>query len=408
MAEEASTIDLNDSSHDFANMAIKTITEDPDKAPPVKETTQQVQKQPEAKKDEPKSRIPDSLFDPVKKDPDPKKDEPAKAAESEIDKIQRPDFKSPKAAEQWDSLRAKASEYEKKAADLEKKMAEREAKLAELDGKSKQAAELEAKYAEMEKKHRESMELVQKVNIELDPDFRRTFVDGRNKLIDHAKTIVEESGGNPRDIETALNLTGKSRVDALAEIAESMNSFQQGRLGRVIDSLTDLDKTAAEKRSNPEQYLSQRQQEEQQRAITAKEERAKHMNISYEEALSKAASEIEVLRRVEGMPEWNEQAENIMRKAKENWNGQLDMTSAASKFIAAEAMPVFRQLFLEQRKEASDWKQKYEQASEELAAINSNRPGMRTRSAAASSGKEMDFASRTIGTMNGSIPVSGQ
>ena len=404
--QEAPVIEAPDTPKDFAAMALQSLTTDadtptPKKEAPVKEATPPT-------KTEAKTNPLDVVFgDAGKKSDDApeKKDEPA---ESVLKEIAKPELKNPKASEQWDKLHSKAAELEKQAREAGGKLAEMEKKIADYEAKGKNAAELEEKLTKLQKEHEESKKLVQQVNIELDPEFRRQFVDGRKDLIGQARTIVEESGGNAGDIETALNLTGKSRVDALRAIAEGMSSFEQGRLGRVIDALTDLDKTASERRSNPEQFLAQRQQEEQTRNAKATEDRARNMNLSFEEALGNASKGIEVLRKVEGMPEWNERADAIMRRAKENWNGQLDMKDAASKFIAAEAMPEFRQLFLEQRKEASSWKEKYETASKELEAIHANRPGMRTRTTAAAAGNNMTFADRVVGTMDGSIPAPQQ
>lgn len=394
--------EIQPDTRDFASRALETITVDPEKT---QSEATVVKEKAAVKAESPKSSIPDNLFD----SPSDKTEAPTKKEEltkSEFDDIAKPDIKNPKASQQWDQLKAKGADFEKRYTESSKTISDLQTKIAELEGKTKQGDELAGKYSEMEKRHAEAMELVNKVNIELNPEFRKTYIDGRKNLIGQARTIVEESGGNPDDIQTALNLTGKSRVDALSLIAEGMSSFQQGRLGRIIDSLSSLDDEAASKRSSPESYLSQMQERAQQSALREAEERAKHASMAYDDAFSGAAKDIEVLRRVDGLPEWNKQGEEIASRAKDLWNNNRDMSVAARKFIEAEAMPVYRKLFMDQRAEAKALRAELDEAKEKLAGIYSNRPAVRGGKTTSSAGsKPMDFADRTNGMINGSISV---
>lgn len=399
MAEpEAPTIDLTDSSHDFAKMAIMSLTEDSESPAP------QVEKAAVAKEvaaESKASKIPANLFD----SPAEKKAvaEPvAEVSKSELDSITKPDFKTPKAGEQWDALHTKAKGFEKQAGESAKLIADLQAKLVEAEGKTKQGDEAQTKYAEMERKHNDAMELVRKVNIDLDPEFRSKYVDGRNALVKQARTIVEESGGNPDDIQTALSLKGKSQVDALAAVADPMNSFQQGRLGRIVDALAALDDEAASKRSSPDEYLKQREEFGKQERLRLEDERGKHMSVAFTDAFDSASRDIEVLRRTENMPDWNKQGEDIAARAREKWQTNKDATFAARKFIEAEAMPVYRQLFLDQREENKGMAAELASAKAELTAIHGNRPGMRSKSGVAlPDGKGMDWAQRTAASMAG-------
>jgi len=401
MAEEVIESATEASADDFAARAIASMKTDSDK--PADSTPAKVDKPQEAAKTEKAaSKLDhlDQIFTSKEdtKKPDEKKDE---APVSELAQIAKPEFKNPKASEQWDKLHEKASSFEKRATEFQKKYTELEQKIADYESKLKNTESLNAQLEKLKKEHEESMSLVRQVNIDLDPEYRKTYIEGRKNLIEQAKSIVDESGGNPSDVEVALNLTGKARVEALSAVADSMSTFQQGRLGSLISELTKLDKEAQEKRSNPETYLAQREQQMQAENVRRREESAKHLNLAYEDAFTQASKDIELFRKIEGNQEWNAQADEIANKAKSNWLQNNDMTTAARKHIEAEAMPVFRSLFLEQRNENKSLRKELDDAKAELAKVYNTTPAMRTKSStAASGGRDLEFHERVTNSMN--------
>lgn len=399
MADEITPAPADGADHpdDFAAVALKLTKTDPDQKVETK-----VEKVEEVKKEssEVKSKIPDSLFE-TKEVKEEKKEEKKDEA-FDIDKIADQEFKDARSKAKWDELKTKGREFEKQARENGTKATALEAKIKEYEEKGKDTEALQAKLAKLEEEHRSAMELVRKVNMELDPEYRKTFVEGRKNLIGHAKTIAEESGINPSDVEAALNLTGKARVDALKAVAEDMDSFQQGRLGRVIDQLTQLDNDAQAKRSNPEEYLEQRQKEEESRAEKEAQEHMKTANLAFESALSKARNELEVLRRVDGMPEWNSTGEDIRVKSKEFWNGNRDPQKAAELVIQGFAAPVFRQLFLDQRSENKALRKEFEAVKAELKSLYAGSPRLQGATVR-KDGQPRDFADHASGLMSGSI-----
>jgi len=392
-----------DQPDDFASVALRAMTTD--EAAAKKEASAPVKTEAAPVKTETKGKIPEELFNaPAKKDdptPVPVTDE------LETSKIAKPEFKDPKRAAQWDELHGKASTFEKQAKENAKKATELEAKIKEFEAKGKDTEALQTKLVDLEKQNQEYLALVRQVNVELDPEFRAKHIDGRKKLIDAAKTIVDESGGNPSDVETALNLTGKARVEALATVADGMSSFQQGRLGRIIDELSNLDAEALSKRTSPDKYLEQRAKEEEARQFKEVEERNRIANSAYESAVQKASSELEVLRRVEGMDEWNKQGQEILSKAKELWTSNRDPEVAARKIIDGFSAPVYRQLFLDQRTENASIRKELEEAKAELKKLYGNGPRI-NGSPSSNNGAPMDFATQATGLMNGSIQVGNQ
>lgn len=339
-------------------------------------TTQEVQteQKPETKvekavgvKEEKKTAIPDALFS---------KKEVEKQPESEIDKIEAPDLRSDKNKDGWEKLRSKAKEYEKKSQELEQKL-----KSAE-DG-SKKAQDLEAKIAanekameDLRKQADEYKGLVQKVNIELDPEFRKAYVEGRNSLIQEARSIAEESELDPSSIEAALNLQGKARVKALEAAVDGMSNFQQGRLGDVISKLNRLDSDANAKRGNPQEYF-QKKEAEQRASMEAESKRyAEELARAFSTSERRLSDELLVLRPLEGEENkwWNEQGQGIKARAREFWETNRDPSKAAEMVIRAHATEVYERAYQDMRGERDTYKEKFENAAKELEKLYGTGP----------------------------------
>lgn len=392
MAEIA---DPPDHPQDFASRALESLTTDPDAAPPAKKIEEQ--KKVETQADTSK-RVPDELFG-KEKEPEVKKIE---SEEFEIDKITSPDFKEPARKSQWEALKNKGLDFEKQARDASKKATELEAKIKEWEAKGKDTEALTSKMANLEKREREAMELVRKVNIELDPEFRARHIEGRTALVKQARSLVEESGLDPNIIETAINLRGKPRVDAIKALEEELGSFQASRLGRVIDELDSLDREAESKRSSPEKYLEDRKRQDDERSAKDREEMGRKLNQSFEQAKTKLTAELEVLRPAEGLQWWNDQAKGIQDRALAKVNSLTGAHDATELAIRAEAMPVYRDLFLAERAEHATDKKKMGEMEAELKKIYGTNPNLRGNGGTATNdGRPRDFADRTADTMNG-------
>ncbi len=386
--------EIADTPKDFASIALKLTKTDPD-AP--KEQAKETVKEPAKEAAKEPSKIPSELF----KQPDKETEKPTES-KSAIDEIQAPETKDPRSKDRWDKLVAKGKEFEKTATDRAARIAELESKVKESEQMGFNAKDLQAKLDAALKEREDALSLVRKVNVELDPEFRRMHVEGRNKLISNAKTIVEESGGEGKDVETALNLRGKPRADALAAVAETLNAFQSGRLGRIIDELSALDDAAEAKRTNPDEYLKTRAKEDEVRTAKEREEQARVSNSAFDLAEQRLSKELEVLRHADGFDDWNAKGEAIRKRAREQWAKGVDFETAAAKFIQAEAVGEYRALFLDQQAEAQKALKKVSELEAELKSMHGRGPGLRGSGGGDKAGV-VDFASQAAGLMNGSI-----
>lgn len=337
---------------------------------PVPETKSVIKAEPKVEtkvelKTEPKKNfeIPKSL---IKKE-EPKIDEP-----SEIDKIVAPETKDDKVKNSFHSLReiAKSNEQRAKAAEL---------RLKEIEGKVSGSEELQSKLAELEKQNKEFSEIVSRSRIEAHPAFKAKYIDGRKELIDRAKALIEESDGDPKIVETALNLHGKPRVEALREFSGLLDSYQAGRLGRVIDELDALDTEASSKIADSQKSWEEYQQQDQEQQFSQKEQFTKRSLKAFDGSLDQLRAEYEVLNKADGEDSkwWNDQVADIETKAREFYTGNKDVGKSAEVAIMAQTAPVYRNLFLSQREANEVISKELAEAKKELEAINKKTPNLR-------------------------------
>lgn len=381
---------------DFAEAAILSMTTDPDVTPAPK--AEVVKVDPPAPKVEKQDRgIPEGLFE---KKVEGKKEEVVIESGSEIDAITEPNFRDPKNKGGWDTLKSKAK-------DLETKYGEAQKKLIELEAKGKSTADIEAKLSKMEQDHKELQVkaaeyegIVKKRWIEDDPQFRKDFVDGRNDLIKRAQKIVKDSGLDHAQVEIALNLQGESRIRALAQIAEGLDNFQSARLGRVIDELDAKDEQAASLRSNPEDFLKERQERDQQRQKAETEQFQKTMSKAFRDAAQEASEKFIMARKLDGADWWNKRVEESFANAEKFWTTNNDPKAAAVRNIKAELYDAAEQGFIDMRAERDTIRSERDKMKAELEKLYGNGSPSINRGTSGSdkSGKHVDFASRVIDT----------
>lgn len=306
------------------------------------------------------NRVPDNLF---------KKETLAKPVESEIDKITEPTFRTEGERTNFKALRDKAKDYETKTRAGETKIAELEAKIKEVEARGGDTEKLSSRLVEMEKKTAEYEELLAKTNIEEHPAFKKQFVEGRAKIVDRAKKLIEEAGGDVVAITTAFNLRGKARFDALREVASELDGFQQGRLGKCIDELSELDETADSKRASAKQAYQEMQENDRQQSERGRQEFTVTARKAFESATKSVG--LEVLTKIDGNDWWNKQADEIQENARKFYEGNNSLDTAAQTALKAHAMPVYRNLYLEERKEVETLNSKVAELQKELKGIHS-------------------------------------
>jgi len=293
----------------------------------------------------------------------------APAEDSEVDKLGEPEIKDEKAKASFHTLRelAKANEKKAKAAEI---------RIKELESRTTISEHTQTEIDRLKTQNAEYSEIVSRARIEAHPEFRAKYIDGRKSLVNQAKSIIDDSGGDAKAVETALNLQGRPRIEALREVAGSLDQFSSGRLGRVIDQLDALDTEAAEKVANSQQSWEAMQREEQERAEAQRLDFTKNSLKAFDTTLASLRGELEVLNKADGADAawWNDQVDKVIANSRAFFTTNRDAGAAAKASIMAQAAPVYRQLF--QSSEAAFAKSQAElkAAKAELEAIYKKSP----------------------------------
>lgn len=346
-----------------------------DTPPPKPEPKKEPAKEPkEPPAEAPKTGTPKDLFRKSEK----AKDEPPAEPKSDVDTIAPPDFKGDsKAKAGWDALKGKAKEFEGLAKTREDRAKELEAKLAEYEP-------LKAQLAERDKKLQEYDGIVARARLEDHPEFRREFIDGRERLVNRAKEIITDSDGDPKSIETALSLKGKARVEALSKVAEELNQFQSGRLGRVIDELTDLDERAEAKRAEAKQSYEKLKETERQRESETASKRLESRGREFDDTVRRLRTELEVLQKADGFDGWNARGDKIVKDSKEYVDAHPDADIEAE--ILSRTVAAYRDDFLKADRQNEEKDKKIAELEKELKAVHSKSPSLAARGNGQSTG----------------------
>ena len=329
----------------------KTEPEKVEKVEPVKK---------EEKPTTPEIVIPDILDEPEKK-------------EVKVDEEPKPtpipdNIKTEKARQAFAALDEKRMAAEKKARELEVKAKALEEKASAGDPDAKARIEL------LEKQLQGADALVQRALLQEHPAFQNKYVIPRQQFIEQAKAAFKDAGGDPTQIESALELKGKAKIDKLDElIGEVSSNILKGKLEGAVNAIDRIDQESTAVLKNSSEWNKRLQQQDQITRHKAFEQLEK----TTKDNLSKAS---EILRDKFNIPlfktfddpkysTWNdtyksitENAEKIMLKTE----SPEEMAIAAN--MAAGFVPAWK-LFVNEHKQHLETKKR-------LADYEKSEPGL--------------------------------
>ncbi len=316
-------------------------------------------------------------------------------SDDEFDKIAAPDFKDEKGKKGWEAQKAEGRRWKTEAQTAAAKLKEVEARIAEFEPLKTQLAERDAKLKEYDT-------LVARARLDDHPEFRKEFIEGRQSKVDEAKQLMEEYGGDPKAIETALNLRGKPHADAMREATTDMDQFAITRLARLVETIQDLDRRADQKRGAAKEEYAQLQEREKQRGLEAKSKRTQARGLEFDSTVSRLRGSLEVLNKVDGHDDWNARADTIVKESKAFVDEHPEADIEAE--ILARSVPVYRDLFLESDAKVEQHEKKIAELEAELKKIYGKSPSLASRTTSTSSGGDKSgkpFSEKMNALMNG-------
>lgn len=214
-------------------------------------------------------------------------------------------------ARNWAGLRKKADEGWKRAKELEAKLSQPDPKLAEeLTGLRASVKEREAALAEMKAKMAEYKDAMTAVNIELDPDYRREFIDGRKALVEGASKRFKDYGGKPEELADVLAMPeGHRRDEAIENLLGELSETGKAKILRAISEVEALDERRNAILAKPQESFEQLQRKHMAEQKQQAEQAESLKQATFEKVSQELAKTIPTLRladeSMDGGKEWN-------------------------------------------------------------------------------------------------------
>lgn len=234
-----------------------------------------------------------------------------------------------------------------------------ELKNANRDLKSKSStapsvdAETKALLEQTQKERDELLARIERANLLDSPKFQKEHLEPRNKEFAQAIAIVKDSGADPAELQHAIGMNGKARVEALDELREKIPSeMMRGRFDRLIES---IDNRTADINARLNNAKTEAEQERIQNKVRQQEEFQK-IEKTIDALLASARRDLvdvdkfEVLQKVgkPGFELWDEQVDGIDSTAR---NIALKITPENIGIVAYSAASTdsFRRMFHAER-----------------------------------------------------------
>lgn len=208
-------------------------------------------------------------------------------------------------------LRKKAEDGWARAHELEKKQATPDPKLTgELETLRKTLTERETALQEREAKLAEYKDAMVAVNIELDPDYRREFIDGRKALVAGAAAKLKAYGGDEAALSEALALPeGRRRDEAIEAVTESLGDTAKAKILRGVAEIEALDERRAGILASPQASFEELQRRHSAQAQAQAEQSESVKKATFDKALRELATNVPTLgfadESLEGGKDWN-------------------------------------------------------------------------------------------------------
>lgn len=282
------------------------------------------------------------------KEPAPAK-EPEKPAEPAKDSLRSrlaPDFDAPTEPKKSDAptepiievtpeMIAAEKDPKRKASlnALGKQLSEYKRQVEELTNRTAAAPEeivsIRTRNEELTKQNEELIARVERANLLDSPRFQSDHLIPRQRSYESLAGMVKESGGDPSELQRAIAMNGKERIEALDNIREDLSSpMLQSKFDRLIEDIDQRTQTINEALRN-----SKKTAEEQRRQdLLTREEQLQQEAKQWEGLLAAAERNLRDNHKLEAI-------QPVDRPGYEWWNDQIVEIRATARDILINATP---------------------------------------------------------------------
>lgn len=207
----------------------------------------------------------------------------------------------------WARARAKmASDFEK-IANLEKARQDLEQKVSTAKENPELTGKLEKALAE----NASLRDAITAANVELLPEFRAKYIDGRNALVARAQEKIKAYGGNAEDLKDALAMPeGRRRDEAIRDaMGEEMQDLARTKINTIIAEIDKLSDEAQAARADSQQSYERLTARQKEQLAAQQQESETRKAATFESVKKRLQSSVGTLRTVDpaltGAEDWN-------------------------------------------------------------------------------------------------------
>lgn len=224
-------------------------------------------------------------------------------------------------------------------------------------------------------------------NVELLPEFRAKYIEGRNQLVAKAADKIKAYGGNAEALKDALALPEGARRDAALEEAmgDSLSDTAKTKIHAIVAQLDDLNEAAAGERANAQQAYERLTAKQKEELAQQQQQFESRKQQTFEAVTKRLQSEVPTLRMVDpsvpGAEEWNGGIKQAMESSQKLFAPDANPEEIVAHAIKGSRYDALEKMFLESRKELA-------QAKQELTELSGAQPDARGGKQPAAKGKE--------------------
>lgn len=336
---------------------------DPTKTTTVKRDAQQ--DAPAQKPVKADAKVPKSIFDAANPEAAPAEkpaEKPATSAPDPDDAIPENDWKAAKLARKELAKKLEASQAEL-------------AKYQEDLGKYRQVAADPVEADRLRREHKELSDRVALFDFQAHPDYKRQFVEPKDKIVKDVDAILRENGIEGVDIASIVNKPRAERSKLLSELEGKLNSYDIGELRMAVRDLSKLSEAEKSAMANRETLAQEYKRQSEVKMRQAFEEVQKTESLGFlakprdipEDADPEEKQSIQAFN--EGLRQVRLQAEKYAFAVADERSAASVATKAANfDLLQKHALPIM----------VADYNKLREinaQMAERLASLEGHRPG---------------------------------
>jgi ferredoxin-NADP reductase len=210
--------------------------------------------------------------------------------------------------------------------------------------------------ARLEYLENENKTMSQRLNqfsIETNQDFQQNVIQPMQGAWYKAARIMQEAGGDPKQLAKAMSVSGLAQYQALDDILSDLPESAKAEVNNALTAYRQLDEVRQNALKDAPRTVRELNKRNMERQVEFINKQKSEMGVLFDEAVRKLRDEagVEVLRRTDD-PEsawWNQQGDELVKTARNLYLDNADLGRMAMACVLAPMADTYRKLWFQER-----------------------------------------------------------